>query len=440
MGHNRLTVKTTHLLCGTVLFLCLLPGQTWRLFGISGGIIYQIVYYFHYFASAFLFMYALSKKRKIPNSEIYRFFYIFIPLIVLMLIVEFFAVFTSPVPEMYGIRYWTRSLSVFLDRLSIYVTVVSVWLLCADKAIDCLANTLLIDELLVLISALIQEGIINVGQNIVSAFSFKGFTDNFFEVHELTFAIGLCIIYYLFFQKFEKKSIARIVLLIISFILGAKRIGLFGIVVAGLFALFIHKKGLTRRKLILTGFAGVIICFFYLFIIYNNEFFAILNERNINNMGRDLVYGYFVNRTTFSPAQTGWGMAGVAKVVENMDRSEVLYMTAVRGLHNDILKIYIDFGFFGSLIWYIINLVYIPVKILKQYGKRPATIYMALAIYMFITYLTDNTEGYNVCQMAFLLIPLAEYWIEKIRNEKVSKIEFYNNEIQRNSKKVIVPE
>lgn len=41
----------------------------------------------------------------------------------------------------------------------------------------------------------------------------------------------------------------------------------------------------------------------------------------------------------------GWGMAGVAKVVENLDRSEVMYMAAVRGVHNDILKIYINFGF-----------------------------------------------------------------------------------------------
>ena len=412
MGHNRLTIKITHLLCGIVIFLYLLPGQASRLFGISSSIALQFFYYFRYFASAFLFSYTLSKKRKVSSSELYRFIYIFIPLIVLMFVVEIIAAFVSPIPEIYGIRYWTRSLSVFLDQFSIYVTVVCIWFLCADKTVDCLTITFLIDEFLVLISALIHEGFSNVWQNIISAFTFNGFTHNFFEVHELTFAIGLCIIYYIFFQKF-KNNITKIALLIISFILGAKRIGLFGIVVAGLFALFTHRKGLTHRKLVITGLVGVFICFFYLFIIYNNNFFAILNERNINNMGRDLIYRYFVKRTQFSPAQTGWGIAGVSKAVENMARSEVLYMTASRGLHNDILEVYINFGFLGSLIWHIINLVYIPVKILKQYGKRPATIYMTLAIYMFITYLTDNTEGYNVCQMVFLLIPLAEYKMEK---------------------------
>ena len=117
----------------------------------------------------------------------------------------------------------------------------------------------------------------------------------------------------------------------------------------------------------------------------------------------------------------GWGMAGVAKVVENMDRSEVLYMASVRGLHNDIMKIYINFGFLGSLIWYAINLIYIPVRFLKEYGKRTATIYMSLILYMFITYLTDNTEGYFVCQITLFLIPIATYWIEKKRMDAGNK-------------------
>jgi O-antigen ligase len=168
--------------------------------------------------------------------------------------------------------------------------------------------------------------------------------------------------------------------------------------------------------LITIGIVGVLVCYGYLFIVYNNEFFAILNEHGINNMGRDLIYAYFVRRTKLSPTQMGWGMAGVAKVVENMDRSEVMYMAAVRGVHNDILKIYINFGFVGSLIWYALNLIYFPVKFMNEYGKKAATIYMALILYLFITYLTDNTESYFVCQVALLLIPITEYLKEKNRS------------------------
>ena len=41
---------------------------------------------------------------------------------------------------------------------------------------------------------------------------------------------------------------------------------------------------------------------------------------------------------------------------------------------------------------------------------------MALILYLFITYLTDNTESYFVCQVALLLIPITEYLKEKNRS------------------------
>lgn len=410
---NKLTVKKTHLLCAITLLLTLFSGQSSKLFGISGGAAYQLLYYSKYILSLFLVAFAWSHKRKVPDYEVRQLLKIVFPLVGLMVAVECLAAFSSPVPAMYGIRYWTRSVAAFLDRFSIYAVAIGIWVLCGEEAIDCITNTFIIDELLIFISAIFHVGFSGIAESFLGAFAFSTGTSNYFEVHELTFGIGLCIIYYLFFAERNKYSKGKLIFLIISFVLGSKRIGMAGIAVAGVFSLFVHKKGLTRRMLITIGTVGVLVCYGYLFIVYNNEFFAILNEHGINNMGRDLIYAYFVRRTKFGPTQIGWGMAGVAKVVENMDRSEVMYMAAVRGVHNDILKIYINFGFFGSLIWYGLNLIYFPVKFLEKYGKRAATIYMALIIYMFITYLTDNTESYFICQVALLLIPITEYIKEK---------------------------
>lgn len=413
---SRLTVKKTHLLCAITLLLTLFSGQSSKLFGISGGAAYQLLYYSKYISALFLVAYALSRPRKVSDYEVKRLLTILLPLVVLMIVVECFAVFTSPVPAMYGIRYWTRSLAVFLDRFCIYAVVIGIWELCGDEAIECITNTFIVDEILIFISAIFHVGVAGIVESFLGAFAFSEGASNYFEVHELTFAIGLCIIYYLFFAERKKHNTGKLVFLVISFILGSKRIGMAGIAAAGLFSLFVHKKGLSRRKLITIGIVGVLVCYGYLFIVYNNEFFAILNEHGINNMGRDLIYAYFVRRTKLSPTQMGWGMAGVAKVVENMDRSEVMYMAAVRGVHNDILKIYINFGFVGSLIWYAFNLIYFPVKFMNEYGKKAATIYMALILYLFITYLTDNTESYFVCQVALLLIPITEYLKEKNRS------------------------
>ena len=59
------------------------------------------------------------------------------------------------------------------------------------------------------------------------------------------------------------------------------------------------------------------------------------------------------------------------------------------------------------------NLVYLPRKVFDFFGKKSSTVLMSLLLYIFVTYLTDNTEGYFVCQVFLLLIPLASYSVEK---------------------------
>ena len=201
-------------------------------------------------------------------------------------------------------------------------------------------------EILIFISAIFHVGVAGIVESFLGAFAFSEGASNYFEVHELTFAIGLCIIYYLFFAERKKHNTGKLVFLVISFILGSKRIGMAGIAAAGLFSLFVHKKGLSRRKLLTIGIVGVLVCYGYLFIVYNNEFFAILNEHGINNMGRDLIYAYFVRRTKLSPTQMGWGMAGVAKVLyasrcNNFHGNVAARMNSINA-NKDTFKMYTD--------------------------------------------------------------------------------------------------
>ena len=227
------------------------------------------------------------------------------------------------------------------------------------------------------------------------------------EVHELTFCIGLCFIYYLFFEKKDSKSAKlRLILLAVLLILGNKRIGFAGILFSGIFAFFVHRRGLRRSNIIAIGVAGTVICITYVALLYNGYAMDFLAERDINVMGRDTLYKYFTRRTTFSPGFIGWGVSAVSKSIEDMSRAEVGNMINVRGLHNDILKIYIEYGFLGSIVWYGYNLIGIPLRLFEFLGKKDATLYTALAIFAFITYLTDNTENYFVFQVVLFLIPL----------------------------------
>lgn len=419
MNSKYFVIKKTRFFLAATVLSALISSQGSKLFGVSGGIISYILYYAKYCFVAMMISYSLSlRNRKISTKETRDLVGLFVPLLILMIVTEIVALFFSPVPTMFGMSYWTRSLFTLLDRVCICVTVVAGIQLCGEETIDCITNVLLIDETLILISALFNVGIGGILSSLTSVFDMKDGGSSYFEVHELTFSMGLLLIYYLFFAEKNKVNRHRIFWLIVFFILGEKRIGFAGIVMAGIFSNLVKKKELSKRMVITVGSIGVCCCFLYLFLLYNDEFFAILAQYGINSMGRDIVFSYFTRRTKFQLGQLGWGIAGVGKVVENMDRAEVMYMAATRGLHNDILKIYIDFGFIGATLWYVYNLLYLPIKYLKRYGKRAATILFCLLIYMFITYLTDNTESYFVCQVVLFIIPIADAKLRRRNYEK----------------------
>lgn len=403
--------------CGTVILMAIMSDYLVNVFGITGGFLYQLLFSGRYIGTLFLIVLSL-KGSKIPKFEIKRFVKIFLPFLWLLFVVEVIAFFTSEVPRIYGFRYWTRALSNLLGILFMYALVLSVWKLRGKQTINTFLSALLLGQLIVFVSVLLCHGLTGIVGSVKSIIFFRAESTNYFEVHELTFCLGLFIIYFLFFSENKNKHWKKILLLIFLFVLGGKRIGFAGIIVAALFAFLVHRKGLSKRMITIVGSVGIIICFAFLAIVYSESFITLLNDRGINDMGRGLIYRYFTTRSHFDPSYLGWGVAGTSKVIENLDRAEVLYMQGVRGVHSSILDLYINYGFCGYLIWSIINLIYIPRKFFSFYGKRTATLYISLLIYAFITYLTDNTAGYFVFQVTLLLIPISEYLQEHhgIRN------------------------
>ena len=404
-------INIFHLICGIVLLLQLLWLQTNTLFPNINNMLYQIIYYMKYFGTAILIVFAIlkkNKKKEIIDKE-RNYIRIFIPLFILFIIVEIITLIQSPVPSVYGMSYWTRMIANILDKICILVEIICIFMICGNDTIKCIANTLIIDGIILFAVTIIKTGIMDTLSTFLAVFGIveKTTATGMLEVHELTYCAGLCILYYLFFyNRKTKRDIIRLIFLIIIFILGGKRIGFAGIIVAGFFGLIAHKKGLALIWLKSIGMIGTIICMIYVYLLYDGEVLNSLNKYEINAMGREKIYSYYMKRTEFSPSFLGWGIASVSKTIENMPKDEVGNMVEIRGLHNDILKIYIEYGFFGSLLWYAFNLIYLPAMIYKKIGKYQATTYMCLAIFTFITYLTDNTENYFAFQVIFLIIPL----------------------------------
>ena len=404
-------INIFHFICVTILLLQLIRMQIDICFPNISGTLYQIIYYMKYLGAGILIFFTLKKRNK--NKEIIekvkRYVKIFLPLFILFVIVEIIACIQSPVPREYGISYWTRMTANILDKITILTEIICISIICGEDAIKCISNTLIKDGLLILLITILKTGIMETFETflVILGIAEENQATMMLEVHELTYCVGLCILYYLFFDDRKTKGdIVRICILTIIFVLGGKRIGFAGIIIAGIVSLIIHKRNLSLILIKSIGILGTVICMIYVYLLYDGEVLSSLNELGINVMGRDEIYNYYMDRTEFSPTFLGWGIAGVSKTIEHMPKEEVGNMVAVRGLHNDILKIYIEFGFIGSLLWYAFNLIYLPTMIYKKIGKYQAKVYMCLAIYAFITYLTDNTENYFVFQVIFLIIPL----------------------------------
>ena len=268
-----------------------MPNQWNAFWGSKSAMLDQMFFYSKFVASALLIIYALSKEHDTGSSlQIKKSFEIFAPLFLLMLVVEILAAFFSPIPATYGIRYYSRMVSMILQRLCIIFTVLAIYSAATIKTVDSIINVLLVDQLFVLVCGIIKAGLPSVVTSFLGAFSLREGTSNVFEVSELTFSIGLCVIYALFVYLNNKQKLGTLLLLTLSFLLGAKRIAVAAVAVVAIFALVVKRKYLSKRIISLIGCIGVGVCFVYLVLIYNDSFFAILTSSGINNMGRNLIW------------------------------------------------------------------------------------------------------------------------------------------------------
>lgn len=381
----------------------------------AGNTLTQIIYYFKYLVSAGILILCLSKRldrkiRKERGTICYKYCKVLIILVFALIVTAPIYIWITNTSD---IRYYTRLIAYILDRICIIIMVISGYYMFGKKAIDYVAKALIINYTGVILVTILKCGFFDF---ISSFFVILGIQETcmsikYLEVHEVTYCIGMYILYYLFFEN-EEINRNRIITLIIYFYLGGKRIGFAAILIAIVCGIFIRKKSNSRKKLLFIGLLGIILSMVYLYTLYSSYLFELFAKYNINPMGRVEIFKYFINRTELGFNYLGWGFASVSKAMETMSRNEVGNMIDARGLHNDIFKIYIELGFYGFIAWLYYNLIYIPKKVVSKFNIDMSKCYIVLITYSFITYLTDNTEGYFLFQVVLFLIPLANAKME----------------------------
>lgn len=231
------------------------------------------------------------------------------------------------------------------------------------------------------------------------------------EIHDITFVMGVFLIYFLFFCPGEKYRYVYAGISLFLFFAGLKRIAFLSLFLGVFFALFcmvLGPKG-KSRTLIFTSLFIVAFCYFYISIIQNGTFTRILTEHDIELNGREKIYDYISNFYVVSPSYRGKGYEFCVQLLKSMKgtKDQVVAITAV---HNDILKMYVEMGFWGFLIWIMGYYVFQTHWFLSRCGEKVAVCFMAINVYMLITYMTDNTMFYYWSSMVIRMIPMAFFY------------------------------
>lgn len=231
------------------------------------------------------------------------------------------------------------------------------------------------------------------------------------EIHDGTFAMGIFLLYFLFYEQEErKKRFMHIGIALFCSYLGFKRNELIGVVVVSILAITIVRK--KSREFLKTNqimfLFTLIICFsFVLAIKYINQMTMLLSVLDIY---RIKVYNFMRSIYTVSPFYLGKGYSYVNYILGNQ---KGLLGTS----HSDLVRVYVEMGFWGFIAWIWYYFSYIPRVIYKKYSKIAGKMFMMFSFYIFSTYFLDNTLTMFANQFVYYIIPISilhnEYQMEK---------------------------
>lgn len=225
----------------------------------------------------------------------------------------------------------------------------------------------------------------------------------FFEFHDMAYASGFIIIYYIFEkERITAKQLLFLILALMVAFLAAKRIGMIGLLVVLLihFILKISKKSNKKKILKLSLIVTFIVIILYLFLVSSGIFWSMASF-GINDFtaGRSYYYRVFYDLTELSPMFLGLGRNAMQVIF-----LEDYPYFHISNIHSDILRMYAECGFVLFFIWIYYFFCKIPRKIERVFGYYALEGYVLCTIYLFVTYMTDNTELYKVTQYFYILI------------------------------------
>ncbi len=135
-------------------------------------------------------------------------------------------------------------------------------------------------------------------------------------------------------------------------------------------------------------------------------------------MGRNDLFLFINDYYTVSPRFTGRGFEYITLLMRTAQHSYI-DMATTGAIHNDYITVFLEFGFFGYFIWTGYWLVWHPLWT-ERFGHKAVLAQLLVSVYLFVTYLTDNTAFYFSTGIVARLMPMAfarENWSEAGKHE-----------------------
>ncbi len=276
------------------------------------------------------------------------------------------------------------------------------------------AKYMLFDAMIITYTVTVVTGIMSVGFDGLITYllsptekTVKDSLARFFEVHDLTFALGLYLIYFILFIKNKKKiDYIRIIISSIYIYMGYKRVELLAIILVYFLFLYARKKQV-RFKVEFAIIGLMIGVVGYIVISSTDILSSIALTFGINTEGRTDFYSIMSQVMSLSPTYLGRGLGFVSNYIKSISFGARGTVTTTR-MHNDLLMMYIELGFFPFLIWIYYIIISQTKYFFRKYGNRCGLLYFVLILYLVVTYATDNTIYYFMTQSAFCTVLITE--------------------------------
>lgn len=224
-----------------------------------------------------------------------------------------------------------------------------------------------------------------------------------FETKGYCYVVGFYLVYFLMTAREKRANIFWAAVSLLMFFLGMKRSVVLGVLVALVFGLVISRARKPEKWVKPVALISIGLVLGYIVWVYNG-LFDWLEAIGITTSGRNWLYGRIRDFYHMSPVYFGKGAGFVATAFSNgvFDLSE--YGVRIGEIHNEYLRQYIEYGFWGFIIWvwlYTANRVkYFFHTASDAPERRHGVIAFALVMVNCVMFLTENSLYYFYTTMA----------------------------------------